>query len=68
MKKIGLKILLIIYCVFSISILSMAMLFPFAYGMKDFPNWTGWSIYPLFVIIISTAGDVKEYFNEKDLL
>lgn len=65
MKQILLTMLLTVYTAGALFTLGLAMLYPFAFGMKDFPAWTCWIVYPLTLIIIATMDKVHEFFNKQ---
>lgn len=67
MKKILIKLAMLTYIIGSMFILCMAILFPVGYGMKDFPNWTGFIIYPLSLLIMASQEEVLNYFDTKTL-
>lgn len=45
-----------------------AMLFPFSIGMKDNPDWIGWILYPLAIVVMATQNKAINYFENKTQL
>lgn len=68
MKQILFIMLSIIYLAFSLFILMYAMLFPFSIGMKDNPDWIGWILYPLAIVVMATQNKAINYFENKTQL
>lgn len=66
MKEFFRNILMIIYFLGSTVILLMGILYPLAYGMKDFPNWIGWIVYPTALIIMASQNAALKYFGNNE--
>lgn len=65
MQQFILSVLFVLYTMASLVILFLAILLPLYFGMKDFPSWIAFIIYPLALIIGVTQSRCLLYFHQK---
>lgn len=68
MKEFLTNIIVILYFIFSMGILMLAIIYPFMIDMKDNPEWLKWYfIYPLALIICASQNQclrlIEKYKN-----
>lgn len=68
MKEVAMNVLFILYSFASMMVLGVSILFPFMVDVKGFPNWIGWILYPLAVIVMASQGKIFQLFREKKVL
>lgn len=66
MKEIAITALFIVYSIVSVFIMGWAILYPLMIGVKDFPTWSVWIVYPLTILIMASQKKVLDwFFNDK---
>jgi len=62
MKNLLNRLLVLIYIIFSMSVLMVAIVYPFALAAEDHPPyWTCWILYPVTLVIMATQTKALEW-------
>lgn len=65
MKYFLYNMLFVTYILTSMVVLIFALVFP---GMRDFPSWYAWIIYPLAIIVSLSSKRTIRFFEKKNVL
>ena len=69
MKEFIKRLIAIVYLILSVSILIIAIVYPFALAFKDAPPiWTCFILYPITLIIMASQSQVINYINKNNIL